>query len=112
MLAPFFHAWEHRLASASTDRTIRPFDWGLDWIPRDSEAPPPEDPAVLDAYVADVLRDTDGWYHVPATTDFALRPATGESPAVLTFPTPRLTPHRENNTVHARYFPGRTRRGA
>jgi hypothetical protein len=110
MIAPFFHAWEHRLASVSTDRVIRPFDWGLDWIPRDQDAPVPEDPAALDAYVAGVLRDTDAWYDVPATTDFELRAATDESPAELRFPTPRPTPHRENNTVYARYFPGRTRR--
>ena len=32
MLAPFFHAWERRLASASKDRVVRPFDWGLDWL--------------------------------------------------------------------------------
>ena len=28
-----FHAWERRLASVTTDRVVRPFDWGLDWIP-------------------------------------------------------------------------------
>jgi dienelactone hydrolase len=32
MLAPFFHAWERRLASVTKDRVVRPFDWGLDWL--------------------------------------------------------------------------------
>src|SRR5262249_44147690 len=32
MLQAFFHAWERRLAEATTDRVVRPFDWGLDWI--------------------------------------------------------------------------------
>ena len=32
MLARFFHAWEHRLAFATKDRVVRPFDWGTDWI--------------------------------------------------------------------------------
>ena len=30
--SPFFHAWERRLASVTTDRVVRPFDWGLEWI--------------------------------------------------------------------------------
>ena len=34
MLAPFFHAWERRLASISKDRIVRPFDWGIDWTRR------------------------------------------------------------------------------
>ena len=33
MLQAFFHAWERRLASVTTDRMVRPFEWGLDWIP-------------------------------------------------------------------------------
>ena len=33
MLQAFFHAWERRLASVTDDRVVRPFDWGLDWIP-------------------------------------------------------------------------------
>ena len=33
MLQSLFHNWERRLAAATTDRVVRPFDWGLDWIP-------------------------------------------------------------------------------
>ena len=110
MLAPIFHAWEHRLASVSTDRVVRPFDWGLDWIPRAAGAPPPRDPSALDAYVASALGDTDAYFAVPPTDEFDLRPASGDEPALLTYPTPRPTPHAENNTVHARYFPGRTKK--
>ena len=33
MLQAFFHAWERRLASVTKDRVVRPFDWGLEWIP-------------------------------------------------------------------------------
>ena len=33
MLQAFFHAWERRLASVTKDRVVRPFEWGLDWIP-------------------------------------------------------------------------------
>ena len=30
----FFHAWERQLASVTKDRVVRPFEWGLDWIPQ------------------------------------------------------------------------------
>ena len=32
MISRFFHNWEHRLASISKDRVVRPFEWGTDWI--------------------------------------------------------------------------------
>jgi hypothetical protein len=34
MLQAIFHAWERRLASVTKDRVVRPFEWGLDWIPQ------------------------------------------------------------------------------
>ena len=81
---------------------VRPFDWGLDWSPQDGKTPSGEAPTELDHYVSGVLSDTDEWYRVAPTTEFELRAATDESPALLTYPTPRPTPHRENNTVYAR----------
>ena len=27
-----FYTWERRLASAATNRAVRPFEWGLDWL--------------------------------------------------------------------------------
>ena len=32
MIKTFFHSWEHRLASATKNRVVRPFEWGLDWL--------------------------------------------------------------------------------
>ena len=45
MLQAFFHAWERRLASVTKDRVVRPFEWGLDWIPENGHRPeaPPAD---------------------------------------------------------------------
>ena len=39
MLQAFFHAWERRLASVTKDRVVRPFEWGLDWIPDNGHRP-------------------------------------------------------------------------
>jgi hypothetical protein len=111
MLAPLFHRWERRLASAATDRRVRPFQWGDDWVPSNGHAPVGDPRGRLREYVADVLADTDTFYTPASTTDYELRPADGTEPARLTFPSALITPHPENNTVHARYFPARASDG-
>ena len=32
LLSRVFHQWERRLAAAATDRVVRPFEWGMDWL--------------------------------------------------------------------------------
>src|SRR5438445_256998 len=62
MLQAFFHAWERQLAAVTTDRVVRPFDWGLEWIPSNgshssnSKGSPGE---VLGDWVEHVMTDTD-----------------------------------------------------
>lgn len=111
MLAPLFHSWERRLASVSKDRQVRPFDWGLDWLPDAEGYAHPEPAQHLETYVTRVLGNTDAFYTPEPTTDYTLMPAAGDEPARLTFPSARITPHPANNTVYARYFPGRPRKG-
>jgi dienelactone hydrolase len=106
MLAPFFHAWERRLASVSKDRVVRSFEWGLDWISANGhEAPSPEER--LRQWVDEVMRDTPAFFDTPPTRDYDLDEASG----LLRFPSAFVTPHPENNMVHARWFPspGETR---
>jgi hypothetical protein len=102
VIARLFHAWEHRLANITTDRVVRPFDWGLDWL-SGSHA----DRGSVEHWVDDVMRDTPGFFHAAPTTDYELRDGT------LRFPSALETPHHENNTVVARWFPADDRtRGA
>ena len=126
MLQWLFHAWERRLASATTDRVVRPFDWGLDWIPSNGHRPdaaafPPEalgraSPKlvgfggerrraaadIVGDWVAGVMADTDAFFTPAPTADYTLH---GD---LLTFPSALVTPHRENNTVACRYFRARS----
>lgn len=98
MITRFFHAWERRLVSVTTDRVVRPFDWGLDWVPdRDLSLPPAES---LRTWASETVTKSDLFYSVADlnTSEFRLD---GNS---LTFPSPLKTPHPDNNTVHARYF--------
>jgi hypothetical protein len=103
MLQALFHAWERRLAAVTTDRVVRPFEWGLDWVPQNGH-PPDANPAdVVGDWVSHVMTDTDAFFTPAPTTDYALR---GDA---LTFPSALTTPHAANNTVHCRYFPARDR---
>ena len=115
MLQAFFHAWERQLAAVTTDRVVRPFEWGLEWIPssasgsRRSEDPhqssnvPPDE--VLGDWVARVMADTDAFFTPEPTSDYALGRPRPDGDRLLTFPSALATPHRENNTVYCRLFP-------
>jgi hypothetical protein len=104
MLKPLFHAWERRIASVSTDRVVRPFEWGLDWLPRNGEVPAASEAEILSQWVAGVMEDTDAFFTPPPTDDYHLA-APGGRGRLLTFPSAFTTPHPENNTVYCRYFP-------
>ncbi|HSL22503.1 MAG TPA: alpha/beta hydrolase family protein [Vicinamibacterales bacterium] len=99
MLSWIFHAWERRLAAIATDRVVRPFEWGLEWLDEQAGAPEAPPAAVVDAWASTVMRDSDAFYHVTPADAYVLD---GER---LTFPSALVTPHAENNVVHARVFP-------
>jgi hypothetical protein len=106
MLQAFFHAWERRLASVTTDRVVRPFDWGLDWtdaVPDASDAPHD----ILERWVAGIMEDSDRFFTPPPTGDYRLSAEGEGGERHLAFPSALTTPHVENNTVHARFFPAR-----
>jgi len=105
MLQALFHAWERRLADVTTDRVVRPFEWGLDWIPANGHPPHTEPAHVLRDWVAHVMADTDAFFTPPPTSDYTLTPQ-GDAD-VLTFPSALETPHSSNNTVYARLFRAR-----
>ena len=103
MLARAFHRWERKLAAAAEGRTVRPFDWGLEWVP----GLEPEDGEPLDRlerWAERTLRNSEAFYTVPPA-----RYSLNEDR--LTFQSAVVTPHPENNTVRARYFPDRTPKG-
>jgi hypothetical protein len=106
MLLTFFHAWERRLASVTKDRVVRPFEWGLDWIPPNGHRPDAPPPQVIGDWVSQVMRDTDAFFTPPPIDDYSLGPV-AEGERELTFPSAFETPHPANNTVDCRYFPTR-----
>lgn len=89
--------WEYKLATRDTNRVVRDFDWGLDWL-----GMPPSNgssAAALAAYVRDAVAHSDGFFSAETPRDFVL------DNGQLTFTSSVPTPYPENNTVHAAYFP-------
>jgi hypothetical protein len=95
--AHWMDRWERKLATRDTNRVVRPFEWGLDWLglasANGSSRP------VLEAYIAEALRDSDRFFAYEVPRDFRLNAGR------LTFTSPVRSPYPENNTVHAQFFP-------
>jgi hypothetical protein len=104
VIARAFHSWERRLASASTNRVARPFDWGLDWL-ADQPVGAGEPGPVLQDWGEATVAASEAFYAVEPASDYALNGDT------LTFTSALVTPHPENNIVRARYFPDASPRG-
>ncbi len=103
MIARAFHLWERRLAAAAENRTVRPFEWGLEWVPGLPNGPgAPGERLVRWADAA--LERSEDFFSVPSTS-YELR---GD---LLTFRSAVRTAHEENNTVAARFFPDSTTTG-
>ena len=78
MISNFFRRWEQQLAAVDTNRFVRPFEWGLDWLELADQAgtvvPGSDDPAsdthaagAIDRWVARAMQDTDTFFHAPPT---------------------------------------------
>jgi dienelactone hydrolase len=111
MLSLFFHTWERRLADISKDRVVRPFEWGLDWLPRPVNGHGADPRACVGDYVAEALRDSHAWFTPAPTDQYDVSPKQADGTALVRFPSARTTPHAENNLVTTRYFPAHARRG-
>ena len=103
MIRRLFYNWERRLAAAAENRTVRPFDWGIDWIP-DLRPVPGDEPSLLLDWAAATLASSDAFFAAPETSYHVK----GDQ---LTFPSAVVTPHPENNLVAARFFPETSARG-
>ncbi len=100
MLRWMFDRWEYTLANRTTDRVVRPFEWGLDWLPHHApeNGDGPDDPAsTLDRYAERMLADSQTFFDVTPAPAVDL-----DSSGHLTFESAVQTPHPSNNIVHAR----------
>ncbi|HUR35385.1 MAG TPA: hypothetical protein VM032_16385 [Vicinamibacterales bacterium] len=104
MLQALFHAWERRLAAETTDRLVRPFEWGLDWLTSADRTGDASPASLIGDWVSSVMADSDAFYTPPPTGDYTVESGRQAGEQLLTFPSAMTTPHPENNTVYCRLF--------
>ena len=103
LISRAFHRLERRLAAAATDRIVRPFEWGCEWVGANGDGG--EDSLRLERWAAGALADSDRFFALEPCRRYELH---GDR---LSFPSAIHTPHAENNQVHARFFPAPSPRG-
>jgi hypothetical protein len=94
--APFFHRWEHQLASVDNNRIVRPFEWGHDWFGDGHDSATSEQ--MLESARRSVAA-SDEFYSVDAAPDYEL-----DETGRLTFTSALASPFEINNRVSARVF--------
>jgi hypothetical protein len=106
----WMYGWENGLANRSTDRIVRPFDFGLEWSTQwpCCKGFPYDDQDPID-YIEQLneraIAQSDDFFGYVPPSDFALhKEADGEW---LQFTSPVATPYPENNTVHCLWYPSR-----
>jgi hypothetical protein len=95
---------EDRLASQTTDRVVREFEWGLEWTRNWPQAIRDEsnhgDPATQLKYLNKAaIANSRAFFEYRTPSDFQC--ANNQ----LRFTSDVVTPYPENNTVHAQWFP-------
>jgi pimeloyl-ACP methyl ester carboxylesterase len=110
IIARLFHAWEHRLAAITPNRVVRPFDWGTEWLEPNGHHPAAADDVRVERWVEDVMRDPRAFFETPSTRDYQFDPADARTRkrgelGTVRYSSALVTPHPENNTVVARWFP-------
>jgi hypothetical protein len=104
MLKGLIHSWERKLVRKDSNRVVRPFEWGLEFL---EDTPTHSLKAVDDATARRILFDFND-RAIRSSTDFfaaAETVVTSFDGCWLTFSSPVHTPYDENNTAYARYFP-------
>lgn len=96
--------WERFLCFRSTNRVVRPFEWGLEWAERwplsqtqTRNGHSPEQ--FLREVNQRAVRHSDTFFGYDKPSDFRLENG------LLRFTSPVRTPYPENDLVHAVYFP-------
>lgn len=100
--------WELELATRDTNRKVRPFEWGLEWLsslPFVTDQVNGNGSLFLERFVSAALADSARFFAYRTPADFQL------AGNLLTFSSASPSPYPENNCVHADFFPAPDDRG-
>ena len=108
--AKWMNDWETRLCMVSTDRVVRPFEWGLEWTDKWPVAKKIRETVTTRVVFTPVecacSASSDDFFAYTTPADFQL------AGNLLRFTSPVETPHHENNQVHGQWFPAKHKPGA
>jgi len=102
LYARYMERWERKLATRDTNRVVREFDWGLEWL---DVTPNGSAEASLEHFARAALTDSDDFFSYRIPTDF------GVSGEQLTFTSAVRSPYPKNNLVRATLFRARKDQG-
>jgi hypothetical protein len=104
MITQLFHRWERKLHAVARDRLVRPFEWGLEWLPEGGRRRHGSPTEIIEAYAESAVAESASFYAVTPAPHYDL-----DAQSYLTFESATSTPHPVNNVVRARYFPALAR---
>ena len=102
MLGRYIRARERWHATRDTNRIVRPFEWGAEFVVEHLNGDDPR--VVVERASREALRNSEGFYALTPIEDYELR---GE---LLTWTSAVRTPSRENNVARAQLFPAAPRK--
>ena len=110
LYAGWINRWERDLATRDTNRVVRPFEWGLEWLdatgfPRCPAEAGGDAAASVSRFATEALGDSDRFFSYAPVGDYRL------SQGRLTFTSPVRSRYPENDTVNALWFPTPKDRG-
>ncbi|HEV2763134.1 MAG TPA: hypothetical protein VGV38_09075, partial [Pyrinomonadaceae bacterium] len=97
MLRRIIHAQELKRATRDVNRTVRPFEWGAEFVAPRANGDDPR--LLLEQHTARALADSADFYRLPPVGDYRL------DGHLLTWTSAVRTPSPENDTARARFFP-------
>jgi hypothetical protein len=98
VLSRLFYQWELHLSKRDTNRVVRPFEWGLEFLSNNGlQGNDPK--SFLLKYSKNALDDCRAYHAYNPVNDYRL------DGAHLTFSSPLPCIYPKNNTVHGRFFP-------
>src|SRR6266478_9289223 len=98
------HSRERAHAQRDTNRIVRPFEWGAEFITDHLNGDDPRH--IFRRHTELTMHDSDTFYALPEIADFTL------SEKDLSWTSAIQTPTPENNIARARYFPGQPKKGS
>ena len=104
LYARWIDGWERKLAARDTNRVVRPFDWGAEWLegagfPAHAERGNGDMAGWMAAFADRALADSERFFSYPPVSDYRLQDGR------LNFTSPAQSGYPENDLVHALWFP-------